>query len=291
MATKLLPEKYRDQIYGMLECYDRIIITGTLPGFCYPEGMTAYLHANHIKIFDYAKQFAMPLCEKIRAQAKALEKANHLEIEFVRKSTSRKEARIKQILKTRGTHPGLVYIFSAMERCSAFRPWYDKNIKQAQLKYADGKCLHYYFYFIDEELGLCYFRVPTWAPFRLQFYCNGHNLLASQLKRKGIAYEMQDNAFLNIVNFDKANQLAQQLDINKLHRKLDKFATQYYPVIKTLMVAYHWSTMQAELATDIIFKRQKDLQAIYNLLLLNYYLLRSTGEYCQFPGAKTPWQL
>jgi hypothetical protein len=33
----------------------------------------------------------------------------------------------------------------------------------------DKKCLHYCFYFIDEEFGLCYLRVPTWAPFRLQF--------------------------------------------------------------------------------------------------------------------------
>jgi hypothetical protein len=72
MATKLWPEKYRDQIYGVLECYDRIIITGTLPGFCYPEGMAAYLHANHIKIFDYAKQFAMPLCEKSVPKRKRL---------------------------------------------------------------------------------------------------------------------------------------------------------------------------------------------------------------------------
>ena len=30
-------------------------------------------------------------------------------------------------------------------------------------------------YFIDEELGLCYVRVPTWCPFRLQVYCNGQN--------------------------------------------------------------------------------------------------------------------
>ena len=35
----------------------------------------------------------------------------------------------------------------------------------------------YYFYFIDEDYGLCYLRVPTWAPFRLQFYCNAHNWL------------------------------------------------------------------------------------------------------------------
>lgn len=43
---------------------------------------------------------------------------------------------------------------------------------------AQGKCLHDYFYFIGEDLGLCYPRVPTWAPFGLQFYGNGHSALA-----------------------------------------------------------------------------------------------------------------
>jgi hypothetical protein len=32
------------------------------------------------------------------------------------------------------------------------------------LRLAQGKCLHYYFYFVDDELGLCYLRVPTSRP-------------------------------------------------------------------------------------------------------------------------------
>ena len=39
---------------------------------------------------------------------------------------------------------------------------------------------------IDAELGLIYLRVPTWCPFRLQFYCNGHSWLARQLTAAGI---------------------------------------------------------------------------------------------------------
>ncbi|MCF2941933.1 MarR family transcriptional regulator, partial [Paenibacillus alkaliterrae] len=61
-----------------------------------------------------------------------------------------------------------------------------------------SKCLHYYFYFIDPDFGLCYLRVPTWCPFRLQFYMNGHNWLASRLTKQGIEYRMRDNAFLHI---------------------------------------------------------------------------------------------
>jgi len=51
----------------------------------------------------------------------------------------------------------------------------------------DGKCLHYYFYFIDDELGLCYVRAPTWLPRRLQIYFNGHNWLAARLRKQKIS--------------------------------------------------------------------------------------------------------
>ena len=97
--------------------------------------------------------------------------------------TSARRDRIKAILAARGDHPGLVHIFSAMEPCPSFKPWHDKQ--RADLPQARrGKCLHYYFYFIDPELGLCYLRVPTWAPFRLQFYFNGHNWLARRLQKR-----------------------------------------------------------------------------------------------------------
>ncbi|MDZ7363121.1 MAG: MarR family transcriptional regulator [candidate division KSB1 bacterium] len=228
--------------------------------------MTAHLNAKHIKIFDYIK-FVMPLREKIRANAEALAKAHGFEIEFVRKKNFDKEKRIHAILKQRGDHPGLVYILSAMESCTAYKPWYDKKTGKTYLKYVNGKCLHYYFYFIDEDLGLCYLRVPTWAPFQLQFYFNGHSLLAASLQRREIAFERLDNAFLNIADFDRANQIAWRFNPAKLHRKLDGFAQRYCPILKTLQSAYHWSMSQVEYATDIVFKRQQDSQTIYSYLL------------------------
>lgn len=266
-ATKLgFLEEHQRGIHGVLNCYDRVILTGTLPQWCYAEGMTAYLKAHEIKIFDYLK-FVMPLREELRANAEALAQAHDLQIEFVRKKHFDKEKRVQQILKTRGEHPGLVHIFSAMESCTAYKPWYDQTTKHTSLKYTDGKCLHYYFYFIDDELGLCYLRVPTWAPFRLQFYFNGHSALRNALHRKDIAFEPLDNAFLHIADFERANEMAWRFRIDKLHRKLDRLAQRYCPVLKTLKLSYHWSIMQAEYATDIVFKRQSDLQALYAPLL------------------------
>src|SRR6202035_1066248 len=88
---------------------------------------------------------------------------------------------VAKVLAARGDHPGLVHIISAMEACNSYKPWHDKQTHRTFLRPDTGKCLHYYFYFIDAELGLIYLRVPTWCPFRLQFYCNGHSWLARQL--------------------------------------------------------------------------------------------------------------
>ena len=48
-----LVERYDKRIAGVLSCYDRIVITGTLPGVCHAKGMTSFLYANTIRIFDY----------------------------------------------------------------------------------------------------------------------------------------------------------------------------------------------------------------------------------------------
>ena len=52
MASLL--ERYAGKIKGVLSCFDRIIIYGTLPGLCHARGMTTYLKARGIRIFDYA---------------------------------------------------------------------------------------------------------------------------------------------------------------------------------------------------------------------------------------------
>ena len=262
----LLTERYGDKIAGVLSCYDRVIVQGTLPIFCYAEGMTKYLTARGIRIFDFT-EFAKPLTEAVKSNAESLAAAAGLSVDYIRKKDFRKEDRIKSILAVRGEHPGLVWVFSALEPCTTYRPWFDKTAKRAYLRPDDGKCLHYYFYFIDEELGLCYVRVPTWCPFRLQFYCNGHNWLAGRLRDSQIAFEMLDNAFVRIADWGKAQQIADSWSPERLHRRLEQFARRYCPILGQIDESYHWSLETVEYATDIVFQRQADLQAIYGELI------------------------
>ena len=286
MTTKLLTEKYADDLYGTLSCYDRVIITGHVQQLSYAQGMTSYLYQQKIRIFDYTK-LVEPLRKSIRENAEAIAKENDIDIEFVRKTKHfRKEKRIKQILRERGAHPGLVHIFSAMESCSAYKSWHNKQTGKNYVKSTSAKCLHYYFYFMDEVFGLCYMRVPTWAPFRLQFYFNGHNYLASQLEKEGIGFTLKDNAFLQIDDFERANQVANEMNAKQLHAKLDSFAQKYCPVVHRLNLKYNWSIMQAEYATDLVFKKQRALQAFYHPLLETLIQAIKPADIATFLGRK-----
>ncbi len=265
MTTPLLPERYADQIAGVLSCYDRILVFGTLPGVCFAEGMTSYLYVHKVRIFDYA-QFAKPYRERLRENAELLARENGIEIQFLRKRNVRKEDLVEAVLARRGRHAGLVAILSAMEPCSTYQPWHNKQTGQTYLRADDGKCLHYYFYFIDEELGLTYVRVPTWLPCRLQIYFNGHNWLAAQLRKRHIRYELRDNAFLDMEDWSQAQHIADQWRVKWIHFKLDEFARRFCPIFRDFAAGYHWSIDQCEYATDIVFRRQADLAAIYDNL-------------------------
>ena len=85
--TQALTERYADRIAGVLSCYDRLVITGTLPTVCYADGMTRYLNAEGIRIFDYP-EFAKTLRELVRETAAALASEAGVEIEHVGKPMS-----------------------------------------------------------------------------------------------------------------------------------------------------------------------------------------------------------
>jgi hypothetical protein len=276
-------ERYGKRIKGVLSCFDRVVLTGTLPGACHAAGMTSFLYAHGIRIFDYA-EFASGLRERVRENAERVAAEAGVQIQFIAKAHVRKEDVAARILAERGTHPGLVAVLSAMEACGAYRPWHDKGTGKTYLKPDTGKCLHYYFYFMDETLGLCHLRVPTWAPFRLQFYFNGHHWLASRLARAGIAYRLIENAFISIADFKRAQALADEFSVKALHRILDGYAKRLCPVKLVFLTDYHWSIMQAEFATDIVFEDRAALAPLYQAISRAAVLAVKAEQVARFLG-------
>jgi len=113
--------RHRDRIFGVISCFDRVVIMGSFMDICYPEGMAAHLSAQGIRLFDFPR-WAEPLREELRQNAEKMAAQEGIEIEYIRRKNFRKEERVKQIISERGEPPGLVHIFSAMESCASLRP-------------------------------------------------------------------------------------------------------------------------------------------------------------------------
>jgi hypothetical protein len=177
---------------------------------------------------------------------------------------------------------------------------------------------------MDAELGLIYLRVPTWArlakgsvrrsrmewlgegPFRLQFYCNGHSWLARQLTAASIGFAAADNAFVRIGDWQRAQQLADASSPDLLHRvnpcllasrpcrgakRRDRYAAQCCPVLEVFGQTYHWSLMQVEYATDLVFRSAATPGPRYEQLTRQSVLSVKAEQIATFLGRQITPQL
>jgi hypothetical protein len=202
----------------------------------------------------------------------------------------RKENYIKTILQERGEHPGLVAVLSCLEVDNSFDIY--KNSKSCKLELISKmrKCLHIYFYFIDSSLGLCYFRIQTFFPFKTQIYFNGRERLARQLNREKVDYVKDDNCFTWISDFDTIQKLCKEFHVATIHKLFDQWADQYVPILAHLKerwnISYHWSIRQMEYATDIIFKTQNRLEILYEQLIKHAVMFVLPEDLLSFLGKK-----
>jgi hypothetical protein len=95
---------------------------------------------------------------------------------------------------------GVYFIFKSMEQGRTFRitvpkyPTQDPNHRI--LAHQRSRFTHYYFYIRDEVLGPIIVRVASFFPFHATYWLNGHSFIEQELKRAGIGFHKNDNAFL-----------------------------------------------------------------------------------------------
>jgi hypothetical protein len=281
-----LLERYDKEIAGVLGCFDRLVVTGTLTEIAHPDAMDARLFREGFRAFDIGR-FAEPLRQRIRDNVVELARESGVEIEYLSRSKGvRKEDLVAKVVARRGNHPGLVHVLSVVESCTTFKPWRNPKTSQPGLKMQTGKCSTYYFYLIDPDLGLMYVRVPTWLPCRLQIYFNVHHWLAAQLREAGIEFRMEDNCFVEISDWKRAQQLAQSFSVAQWERKFHELAARFCPVVEKFPRGYHWSVMQVEYSLDLVFKRRDLLGALYEELSRHAMLAVRVADMARFWGKR-----
>jgi hypothetical protein len=281
--------KYQDSILGINSGFDRVVITGSLTPISFEKGVRRFLSANNILLKQF-QTYAKFLAEDLKEHAKLLAESENVPYIYLNNSKTRKEELIKSILKERGNHPGLIAVLTSLELCNSFDVHKNKSTHKLELIARQRKCLHIYFYFIDEQLGHCYFRIQTFFPFKVQIYFNGRDYLARKLDKESIGYQKDDNCFTWISDFNQAQKLADDIDVSRLQSLFDGWAQRYVPILSDLThewnLSYHWSIKQIEYAKDIVFTSEQSLDEIYRQFLQQLTLSVMPEDIMSFLGKK-----
>ncbi len=276
-------DKHTAKINGTIACFDRILFKGYLP-ISWAQGMERFMMRQGLLLKDF-KAFVTKHSERIKQHAKAMaEESRRPYIHINAKVRKEKEAR--KIAQQDGIAEGLICIIGAVEACQSFKLAYGKD--RPHLVNATRKCLCLYFYFIHPEWGFMHVRIPTWFPFSIQVYINGHDWLARKMDRHGIPYRKLDNAFLQIEDPQRAQRISNRFAKKNWPRILHAFARRFNPLLKDLLQAmeYYWIVEQAEFATDVMFADPASLKPLYQELLKHASLCFSAEDVLTFLGRK-----
>lgn len=274
---------HRDRIVGTVSCFDRLIFKGHLP-ISYPAGMESFFSRIGSKLMEF-KKIVRDAADRLKEHAQALARQTGRPYEYLH-SPVRKEERARHIAARLGVDHGLVCVMGTIEPVQSFRLAYGEGRPRLQARWR--KCLVHYFYLIDPQFGFMHVRRPTWFPFTMQVYVNGHEWLARRMNRLRMAFTRLDNAFLTIGRPQRADHLAREFARLDWPCELDRFARRFNPLLRDTLepMQYYWVTDQAEYATDVMFASRADLQSLYPSLLRHATLTFQAEDIMRFLGRK-----
>ncbi|MCI0354106.1 MAG: hypothetical protein L0099_03560 [Acidobacteria bacterium] len=297
MATKTDPlrdgvassfvQAHRADVIGVLHGFDRLRLQGTLRSLYYPEAMQYYLRRSGVLWKDF-KTFATGLTERIRQQAVALAQTHRRPVLYLPSSRITKEELARQIAQRDDVRSGLIAVLSCVEPC---RTWFvrgNRATQKLELKLQWGKCIHLYFYWLDEQLGFLHLRLQTWFPFLIQVCLNGREWLARQMDAAGITYRRQDNCFPWIADLPRAQALMARQERTHWPGLLRPLLEQCHPlhaeIVRPIERDYYWSVAESEYAADVMFRERAALERIYPRLVHHSIMHLGSEQVLRFLG-------
>lgn len=169
---------------------------------------------------------------------------NNIKLQYLSSGKISKDELARAELSKDPSKTGLIAAFSVVEICNTMTVKPNHETKTLEVTSRPTKCKHYYLYYNDEEFGWMFFKIQTWFPFNVQIYINGREYMSKLLDKNNVRYEMYNNSFSYIENYEKAQELADGILNKKLSDSFDGIAKKInnlLPSIKDVFGAgYYW---------------------------------------------------
>lgn len=252
-------------------------------------GMMTYLSRAGVllmKFGDFVQRKSAEMKAAVEQRAKELGRP----VIYEYSSQTNKEAIALDVAERDGIREGLVCVLSVVEPCMSYLIQKDRERKKLVLRARMRKCIHLYGYLIDEVFGWMSIRLQTWFPLTVQVCVNGREWLARQLDQAGIGYERRDNCFASMSDIKAAQELMDRMNELNWPEELERVVRFLNPLHGGMTPEWplqtYWSAQETEWATDVMFKSEKDLSAVYPALVRGAIQSFSSPDVMRFLGKK-----
>jgi hypothetical protein len=283
-------KRHASRILGSISGFDRILFRGVLRSISYVQGLDYFMGNQRVGFKDF-RGFVEKFSAGIKARAEWIARKSGRPFLYVSSGAASKEALVRKVLEEKPVKEGLICVLSCVEPCQTFTVRRDRERRQLRLVPREAKCLHIYFYFLDQDFGLMHIRLQTWLPLTIQVCLNGREWLARQMQRVGIEYEQKDNCFTHIADLPRAQALLDRLVELPWAQLLNRWAQEVNPWLapgaRPRLRSYYWTVRQGEYASDVMFHNPQALAEIYPGLCRHAIEQFSSPQVLRFLGRRT----
>ena len=280
-------ELYRDRIMGAISGLDRIRFRGTLRWLASQGGLGSFMSHTKILLKDFSG-WVEHLTAQVRASCEARAGQLGIETRYLMSSGVDKEKLARQIAEQKGITEGSICLLSVLEPCIAPQVKGNKASKKLELVMAPRKCVFMYRYFNDPAFGFGHVRIQSWVPFNVFVCLNGRHWLERQLCANGIGYVKDGNCFPWIEDIQGAQELLDKQLTTDWTKLLNGLALDSCPALEHVLMPlrpeWYWSADETEWATDIMFKSQQALDALYPSLVHHAMRVSDSASVMRYLG-------
>ena len=266
-----------NKLFGSLlafvyHCFDRIVIQGYLPLLTREEHIVHFFR-DILGLYPITKDVLSRRTTEYKHWVEAFARNHKILMEWAQKGV-RKEDYVRPHLERmqRRNRYGVYFILQSMEQGFSFQslnPKYsNEDPSYRPIRKRPSRFTHLYFYIRDEVLGPMVMCVGTFLPFQTTYYINGHHFIEGELKRRGIRFRKDDNAFVWTADLKALQVAADKLDANTIRKRLDYWTLVLGPKFskkerEAINLRRDYSINQIEYCRNFIFRRNFPIHKIF----------------------------
>jgi hypothetical protein len=253
-------------------CFDRIVIRGHLPLLTRPENIVHFFRDMH-GIGAITKEVLQQRTTEYNHWVEAFARNRKIPMQWAEKGV-RKEDYVRPWLRRmeRRDRYGVYFILKSMEVGPTFRsampkyPTADPDYRI--LSRQRSRYTHYYFYIRDPVLGPIALCVGSFLPFSITYYLNGHHFIEQQLRRAGVQFRKDDNAFLWVADPKALQAAADALSAKIIRTRLEYWSLVVGPKFSkkdrhAVNLGRYYSLQQVEYCRNLIFRRNFPIHKLF----------------------------